>query len=446
MNNETDQAMILLHQLWNQRRQNLWIFAELLIVGFFLWMVVDPVFVLTANRLIDQGGDVRGMYVFGLYQYDTSFGQYDAAQDSAPVMRRHYLSIVRALKDCPEVESVAITTNGGFPNSQSWNGMMLYGADSTRLHVQCYEFVSLEGSDLPHTCGMRDARTNRRIALPADFAARGQIAISRRTAIALCGTPDAVGRTVYTDSRLTQPCQVAAVFHDYKNYTSEQPYPLAVIATPDLSTSPYMGLTYPVVLRLRPEADARAFESRFAREVAPSLPRGNFFASTLQTFDSYSRQQALVSGITGKLRLQYALGGFALLCIFLGMTGTFYVRTRTRRAEIGLLCALGASRASVVRRFLLEAWVLVTVAYALSLIAVAHYAFISGFAESLRAAGDAAYLLAPDPAYVQNRPWAHFCLVSVLVYVLLLLTALAGTCLPAGRAARIGPAAALREE
>ena len=95
--------MILLHQLWNQRRQNLWIFAELLIVGFFLWMVVDPVFVLTANRLIDQGGDVRGMYVFGLYQYDTSFGQYDAAQDSAPVMRRHYLSIVRALKDCPEV-------------------------------------------------------------------------------------------------------------------------------------------------------------------------------------------------------------------------------------------------------------------------------------------------------------------------------------------------------
>ena len=58
--------MILLHQIWNQRRQNLWIFIELLIAGFFLWMVIDPIYVLTANRLIPQGGDTRGMYVLNL--------------------------------------------------------------------------------------------------------------------------------------------------------------------------------------------------------------------------------------------------------------------------------------------------------------------------------------------------------------------------------------------
>ena len=45
----------ILHQLWNQRRQNVWIFLELLVVSFFLWTVIDPIYVLTANHAIDRG-------------------------------------------------------------------------------------------------------------------------------------------------------------------------------------------------------------------------------------------------------------------------------------------------------------------------------------------------------------------------------------------------------
>lgn len=32
----------ILHQLWNQRRQNGWILLELIAVTFFLWTVIDP--------------------------------------------------------------------------------------------------------------------------------------------------------------------------------------------------------------------------------------------------------------------------------------------------------------------------------------------------------------------------------------------------------------------
>ena len=122
--------MILLHQIWNQRRQNLWIFIELLIAGFFLWMVIDPIYVLTANRLIPQGGDTRGMYVLNLGQYDKSFGEYDPTQDSAQVMRRHYQDIVRAVRTCPEVEAFTVSAYSSFPNSMSWSGMELFNEDS----------------------------------------------------------------------------------------------------------------------------------------------------------------------------------------------------------------------------------------------------------------------------------------------------------------------------
>lgn len=53
----------ILHQLWNQRRQNAWIFLELLVVSFFLWTVIDPIYVLTANHAIDRGYNPEGLYV-----------------------------------------------------------------------------------------------------------------------------------------------------------------------------------------------------------------------------------------------------------------------------------------------------------------------------------------------------------------------------------------------
>ena len=47
-------------QLWNQRRMNGWIFIELVIVSFFLWTVIDPIYILTADKLI--WGTERNVY------------------------------------------------------------------------------------------------------------------------------------------------------------------------------------------------------------------------------------------------------------------------------------------------------------------------------------------------------------------------------------------------
>ena len=439
--------MILLHQLWNQRRQNLWIFIELLIAGFFLWMVIDPIYVLTANRLIPQGGDSRGMYVLQLGQYDNSFAQYDAAQDSAGQMSRHYQSIVRTVRACPEVEAVSIAAFSSFPNGMGWNGMQLFNADTVMVHVQQYRFVAVEGSDLPLAYGMRDVRTGERIQLPADFAQRDMVAISERTAIDLFGTADAAGRTVYFDSDHRQPHEVAAVFHNYKHYTSEQPYPLMVKADADVMEIPsLMGLMYPIVFRLKDGVDAEAFEARFQKEVAPHLSQGNFFYDGMQTFAEYSRRQALSSGITNKLRLQYALGGFALLCIFLGMAGTFWIRANARREEIGIRRSMGASVGRITRQFLGEGAVLVTVAYALALLVVVNYVSVAGFYEGIIVGHVLPQDFVPDPAYAQNRPVPHFLWVTALTYVVLLLTALIGTWIPVRRAARTLPVEALHEE
>ena len=42
----------------------------------------------------------------------------------------------------------------------------------------------------------------------------------------------------------------------------------------------------------------------------------------------------------------------SLLCIFLGMLGTFWVRCDDRRQDIGVMRGLGASKTTIVRQFL----------------------------------------------------------------------------------------------
>ena len=438
--------MILLRQLWNQRRHNVWIFLELLVAGFFLWMVIDPIYVLVANRLIPQGGDNRGVYVLTLGQYDPSFAQYDPRQDSAHVMFAHYEDIVRRVRTCPEVEAYTIAAYGSYPNARSWSGMELYNADTLRVHVQQYRYVSLPGSDLPRAYGMQDVRTGRPLSLPDDFAQRGMIAISAQAARRLFGTEQAAGRTVYTDPDHQHPQVVAAVFRPYKHYACEQPYPLAVCAQAEIPMMPYTGMMYPIVFRLKEGVDPEAFLARFAAEVQPALEQGNFYVDTLLSFADYGDQMALSSGVTNKLRLQSILGGFALLCIFLGMVGTFYIRANARREEIGILRAMGAGRGRVERRFLTEAWVMVTVACALSLVVVANVVHVSGFAQGVNSLSWLSETVTPDMSYPQNRFWPHFLVVTLLTYAALWVTALLGTWIPVSRAVRVLPADALREE
>jgi ABC-type lipoprotein release transport system permease subunit len=49
-------------------------------------------------------------------------------------------------------------------------------------------------------------------------------------------------------------------------------------------------------------------------------------------------------------------------------------------------------------------------------------------------------------SYWQNQPVMHFCIVTLMTYIILLVIALIGTYIPVKRASHILPADALRDE
>nr|WP_302436587.1 FtsX-like permease family protein [Bacteroides intestinalis] len=425
---------IIRHQLWNQRRQNGWIFVELIIVSFFLWTVIDPIYVLTSNLALDPGYDEERAYALYMDYYDELHGKFDKAQDSVAIRQENLYRITRLVKNCPEVESFALVTNASFPNCNSWNGGQYFN-DTLKVHSQYYQFVQAEGGDVFRTFGMKDAKNGQIMSLPEDCAAREGVFVSERMAKELFGTADAVGKRVrYGDSTFHE---VMGVLQDYKHRINEQPGNLLIQVNGKIPNHNWIQRMYMVTFRLKQNVDVAVFEKRFKAEVVPQLNVGNFYFTKLGRFADIRRQYENESGVTNTLRLQYSLAGFALLCVFLGMVGTFWIRCNARRQDIGLMRSMGATRKGICNQFLTEAWLLVTVAFVVSLPLTIHRVYASGFANPT---------MDGNPDYWQNQPYTHFFIVSLLTYVVLLIIALLGTYAPVTRAAKILPAEALRDE
>lgn len=52
----------ILHQIWNQRRSNGWLFAELLIVFILMWYCVDVLYGFTHAERQPKGYDLENVY------------------------------------------------------------------------------------------------------------------------------------------------------------------------------------------------------------------------------------------------------------------------------------------------------------------------------------------------------------------------------------------------
>lgn len=434
---------IIFHQIWNQRRMNAWIFIELLVVSFFLWMVLDPVCVLTATKNIPSGYETEGRFVARLGMYESTHAKYDAEAEKNDSMKvEHYNHVARLIRDLPEVESLAVPLQQSFPSSMNWSGGQLFRdtadvAKKNFVHMQWYEFIK-EGNPFV-TYGMRDVRTGEYLQINEDM---DGIYISENLALELFGTTECVGKTVYQGRSINTGMKITGIFQDYKHYAYTQPYPLMIRYQGQIEASPWMKWRYPFVFKLKEGVDEEAFRERFVREVAPQFSRGNIHFADLTTFEETVNDMNEMSGINNKIRLNYALAGFAMLCIFLGMLGTFWIRSSARRQEIGVMQSMGASRQRIMVQFLIEATLLVTLAFVCCLPVLLHYAHVEGMYVS--EGGGTTPLLSDK--YWMNNFWEHFGIVSLVTYLILLIVSLIGTLIPVQRASKVLPADALRDE
>lgn len=150
--------------------------------------------------------------------------------------------------------------------------------------------------------------------------------------------------------------------------------------------------------------------------------------------------------MTNEVRSKYILTAFFLFNLLLAVSGTFWMNTRTRREEIGIRLSYGASPVKIQLMLLVEGSLLTTLAVLLGCFIY----FQWGYAEGLYSLGelfDWDKTIATDAdLYLVNRFGLHFCIVSLIIYVIMLLVTWLGVYLPARNISRISPVEALRDE
>ena len=426
---------IIIKQIWNQRRQNGWIFIEMILVSFFLWSVVEPIYTLFADMSIDPGYKEENLYVLSINQYPTTHRKYNAEQDSLAMKSANFARIANYIKTLPEVESSVISAIFSYPNGNSVNGMEL-GVDSSIIYCQLYRCCSVEDGNFFKTLQLRDAYTGEIMEQKPVMDSKKEVYLTKNLAQQLFPEGEAIGQKVETSQKNADSARVVGVVSDFKHRVDEQPSKIAIFVDNEIRFLSYPYLS-PILLRVKSSTNLVEFEERFRKEIAPQLQIGNFYFNKIERMADIRRLYELENGINNAINLRLCLGTFALLCIFLGTIGTFWIRSHARRQEIGLMKAMGASSSNIMKQFLTESWILLTIAFIPAMLVQIHFyreSVLENYRENL------------NMDYLQNQPVAHFLIVTAIVYVVLLFTVILATYIPVRHATFTLPSDALRDE
>ena len=432
----------IIKQIWNQRRMNGWIFIEIIIAGFFLWTVIDPMYVFMVNHLEDKGYEEDGRYILNLGAYGSNHGKRDTTITN-DMRKETFYRFIQLIREQPEVESAYVSMHSSMPNSLSWSGGEFYPdtlaiKDKKHTHAQRYSILSVKGCDIFRTLGMKDARTGKELTMPED--ADNFCYVSELFAQKMFGSTEVIGKEVYDGT--INIGKIGAVFQNVKTRDYSASYPLVIAFDKDFSMHDWVHKNNYIVFRLKEGVDFEKFNERFTKEVAPHMNQGNFYFNCFKPFDETRRELGTRIGVYNKLRLKGSLTAFTLLCIFLGMVGTFWIRCNARRQEIGLMRSMGATEGRVKNQFLTEAGLLVSGAFVLSLVLVVNFVVITDGMAQPSFSGDINSVLISE----WLSPSVQFTMVSLITYFALLVIALIGTLIPVRRAVKVLPADALRDE
>ena len=434
----------LFRQLRNERRANLWLGVELLVVFAVMWYLVDWTYVTVRTWLQPMGFDTEHCYKLTFNRLTPQAEGY-RAEDDAEADMRHLLEIVERLRHRPGVEYAAVSQNSipyidgsnGFNlriDSVMTTGMLRWGQpDFFRMfRVQGVAVLTEDGRKVQTTSPdslaavLESSASN--VLISRNYVSDHRYAsLGYADALPLLGYEVGKGDDGSYSFRIAGICEPMRWSHF--STVNEWGGPLVGVAMDDDGV---IGMGNPlyvqVSLRLEPEADTGAdFMEALMDDADRLYTLGNVFLLDVQPFAALQRTMELDD--VNEARTQLCVIGFLLLNIFLGVIGTFWFRTQHRRSEIALRMAFGSTRRGVFGRLVDEGLLLLT----LAAVPAALVAFNVGMAELVD---------------VERMPFdaVRFVVAIGVTWALMSVMVVLGIWYPARRAMLVQPAEALHDE
>ncbi len=425
---------LIIKNLWSRRRRNAALLVELVIITLVAWISLDTVIVNTYVRNMPLGYDMERIVKieFG-HEGVNPEDENDDARDRA--LRR----FASNLESLPEVEkAVRVSSNLFESTSYSVNTI---SADTVNYY-SFFAYTFNSGWDMFAALGMKalgnSPSTEELTSRPY---VQGEIVISESGARRLFGDMDPVGHYIgedMPDFNEEEANKVVGVVTDIRPRSNESDALVFYRPNPwrEYDSSPSM------MIRLKEGVSARSFVNKYRDMMTSEFRGGNIFCYKVAPMTEFSENYLYKSGYTNSMRLRVVLALFFLVNLCLGIVGTFLLQTRKRTEDAGVMLSFGATPRYIRAMFLGEGAVLTTVACAIGFTV---YYFIAGAVGLARGTGNMNVAMRPDVPWIASFG-EHFAVVSLIVYLLILVTVLVGIYIPARRISRVNPVDALRDE
>lgn len=437
----------LLKQIANEWKSNTWLAIELLIVSVVVYFLASFLWMKTELML-----QPLGMETDNCFMIDVSYVGYDSpshedADSTDATGVENVRILLDRLKSLPQVESAAFVNNG-VPYEQSFNGrtfssvngpdtIMTTGINTYYVSPDYVKVLRIRGTN---------GETSEEL---ASMLEKGKVLVSEKITVARLAdihkidqqNADDWRRIVYQISGDSLKNAVFSTSTPWDEDDGER-YVIAT-AVPNIKRTefetPGENFIVPVnlnslevfncriLVRVRPEA-RETFRDDILSHSNDLFRSGNrFFSNVTELSKIKQRNQAEEYDIMGYFLIIIA---FLLICIFLGLLGTFWFRTQQRIGEIAVRKVNGATSGQIFRRLIGEGILLLAI---VTPVAAALDWLISNT------------MLSENPEFIADKITTFIAAVVITFGLLAAMIAL-GIWFPATRAMKIDPALALKDE
>ena len=423
---------MIVKNIWKRRRDEIWLFLELVVITVVAWVVIDSAVVNLYYRSLPIGYDTDRLI------YAEGKALYNGIVDRDKLMNR--LKAVDGVENCTYYENQYTSISSKYPSSE----VLCYEQDTIYLpkvaftpdchFFETYGLRPLPGSPSAEELSKLDDKS-------------GQAVLSESGAKALFGTAEGVvGRRFQKMSLGNQEKQdltVAGVVADVQRlrYYSIRS---SIYRPDDSGTRPH------IIIQLKRGMDPAKYLEEHARDIHKTANAGSFRINKIMPYEEFIHQEELEDRVPQEVNTNITLALFFLINLSLAVIGTVWLQAKRRTEECGVRRAYGATKPRLLLSFLAEGALMATVAVVIGCIIYLNYAH-SGY----ESAGgyeqfnmyQPSYNAAPlsDLTWVDHF-WPHFLIVSGVVYIIILCTVLIGTAIPALKIINTRITNALREE
>lgn len=335
----------LITLIWNQRKQNGWIFAELALVLLAIFILTDTGY--SKFTLYNQplGYDISRCWRLHLEEMEPGSKGYIGEDERGAKCWERICMLSQRLMETGEVEAVG-SSFYSCPYSQgnSWTNIEPAGKDSVNAYP---ESIHRQMGDVGYfeVFGIHDV--NGKHIRDLENPSKDEVILTQKVAERFFGEQEPRGLLVTTGELEETPVLAVAPTIRENDYAPATPtfYIKASNQSMEELFTVYRPNSLEYSVRMKRDMTQDEMENWLA-SLGDRLTSGNVYVNAVTGFEDMRR--ARIDTTVSDWQTVQLIIVFLLLNVFFGVTGTFWMRTQARRSETGLRMALGASKEKIV--------------------------------------------------------------------------------------------------